>query len=233
MWSAPRDRIAASSSAAPSSAGQAVGHGRVLVQQRLERCPPARPRQRQGAQRRAVVRRHPGQEVQLRRLAAQLPVEHGQVHRRLVGLGAGGVEETPLEIARGDAPHALGELQHRLVAEREPVGEVEHLGLPLERLDDPRMAVAEQHHHRAAARVQIRGAVLRLDPAAGGADGDRQRLARRSSSSRCACRSRSPAQCSRSAPDGASHQRFAGAPARIAARIRPSTGGESDESYST
>ena len=67
----------------------------------------------------------------------------------------------------------LGELEHRFVRERKAVRERELLGLALERLDEPWVAVPDAHHHRATTRVDPLLPVGRPDAAALGAHGRR------------------------------------------------------------
>ena len=110
--------------------------------------------------RRAVERRPAGDQVGLAGRAAQLPVAQRELDRRLDRLRAGGVEEAPGVGQRRDAAQLLGELQHRAVAEREAIRERELGDLPLHDLDEPRVAVPERHHHRAAAGVEVAAAVL-------------------------------------------------------------------------
>ena len=156
---------------------------RVLGQQGLERIATARTRQSKCRNRGAVIRRVARDELRLRRLAEQLPIEQGQMDRRLDGFGAGRVEERPRAWHRGNLSEQIGELEHRLVRECKTVRKCHFVGLALECLDQARVAMTNAHHHRATTGVDKLAPIRCPDATTLSPHGDRE-LAPRSGSQR-------------------------------------------------
>ena len=94
------------------------------------------------------------------------------MNRRFDGFGAGRVEERPRTRHRRNLTKQVGKLEHGLVREGEPVGKRHLVGLALECLDQPWMAVADAHHHRATAGVDKFAAICGPDATPLGAHGD-------------------------------------------------------------
>ena len=110
--------------------GVRVGHVAHSRQERLEVVAQRRDaRGRERAERGAVVGHLARDDLGAPRVAAQAVVGARQLERGLDGLGAARGEEDAVEVARGQAGHALGQLDHGGVGEAPRLVEAELRGL--------------------------------------------------------------------------------------------------------
>ncbi|MCY1417181.1 hypothetical protein D9M71_327080 [compost metagenome] len=112
----------------------------------------------------AVVAVAQGDEALLRRLAAVEPVVVAHLQRHLDAGGAVVGVEHPRQAGRGDLHQALGQLDHRLVAEAGEDHVLQLVDLVLDALVDARVGVAEHVHPPGADRVQVALALEVLQP---------------------------------------------------------------------